>query len=116
MATRRRKTSRRRARAAVNPRRRRHVRRRRHNPVALRSRRRSVASNPRRRRHHRRRNPSGIRIGQIFKDMVYGAAGALLTRVVAGAAAGLIPGSFALSPLAGPVVQAAAAKRRAIWQ
>lgn len=108
MATKR-KVNRRRRRhhAAPNPRRR-HTRRRRSNPVMRRSRR-AVAFNPRRRRHHRRRNPGGMRIGQIFKDMIYGAAGAIITRVGAGAVTGLIPGAFASSPLAAPAVQAGVA-------
>ncbi len=56
-----------------------------------------------------------MRIGQIFKDMVYGALGAIGTRVIAGAAQGLIPGSFATSPLAAPAVQAAAAVIPVRW-
>lgn len=121
MATRRRKAVRRRRRVAVaaNPRRHRRRRvRRAANPVARRTRRRSVggAVNPRhRRRHHRRRNPSGMRIGQIFKDMVYGAGGAVGTRVLAGVAQGLIPGSFQTSPLAAPLVQAGIAVTAVRW-
>jgi len=109
MATRRRKrkSNRRRAAAprAANPKRRYTRRRRRHNPVARRARRATV--NPRRRRRYsRRRNPSGMRIGQIFKDMVYGAGGAVATRVFSAVAQGFVPASFANSQLAVPVVQA----------
>lgn len=115
MATKRRRTTNKR-RAAANPRRRRSVRRRRRNPGVV-ARARRVTINPRRRgaRRHRRRNPSGMQIGQIFKNMIYGAGGAILTRVGAGAVAGLIPGSFATSPLAVPVVQAAMAATAVRW-
>lgn len=114
MARRRRKSNARRK-AAVNPRRRRHVRRRRHNPGVV-ARARRVTINPRRRRHHRRRrNPSGMRIGQIFKDMVYGAGGAILTRVGASAVSGLVPSGFASNPLAGPVVEAGVAVFGVRW-
>lgn len=118
MASRRRKNTRRRntrARAAVNPRRRRR-RSRRRNPVTIvtRSRRRTV--NPRRRRRRgRRRNPSGIAIGGIFKDMVYGAGGAVLTRAISSVAEGFVPGQFMSSQLARPVVQAAAAVIPVRW-
>lgn len=115
MARRKRRTTNRRrsvARAtATNPRR--HRRRRRHNPVIVA--RRARASNPRRRHHRRRRNPSGMRIGQIFKDMVYGAGGAIATRVIAGAFGGLVPASFAASPITPAAVQAAAAVIPVRW-
>lgn len=100
----RRRTTRKRT-ATVNPRRRRH--RRRSNPGIVRRRtRRTVAVNPRRWRHHRRRNPSAAGIGQIFKNMVYGAGGAILTRVGEGLVSGFIPASLAGSSFAKPVVQA----------
>lgn len=123
MKTRRRKTTVRRrrsntrARAAVNPRRRRRHRRR-HNPVivARRSRRRAVA-NPRRRRRHsrRRRNPSALRVGQILKDMIYGAGGAILTRTGASLVSGFVPGAFAGNPLVGPGLQAVIAVTGVRW-
>lgn len=46
-----------------------------------------------------------MRIGEIFKDMIYGAGGAVLTRAIAGAVEGFIPGQFAGNPLARPIVQ-----------
>lgn len=115
MATKRRKTHRRRAvaRAAVNPRR--HHRRRRRNPfVAHRRRRSAAAANPRR-QHHRRRNPSAMKIGEVIKDMLYGAGGAIGTRVISGAVQGLVPASFSASPLAVPVVQAGVAVTAIRW-
>lgn len=121
MAKRRRKTNtRRRTVARANPRRHRRRVHRRRNPsivAAPRARRRRAVSNPRHRRrhHHRRRNPSGMRIGQIFKDMVYGAAGAIGTRVVANVVGGFVPAAFASSPLAGPVVEAAVAVTVVRW-
>ncbi len=119
MATRKRKTvtrrHHRRARAAVNPRRRRsHARRR--NPGIVRRRRRSVAAtNPRHRHHRRRRNPSALRVGQILKDMIYGAGGAILTRTAASIAGGFIPSAFAGNAFAGPVLQAGLAVTLVRW-
>src|SRR5262245_50839060 len=99
-ATGRRRTSR--ARAA-NPRRRRHSRRR-SNPV--RRRRRSYTANPRRRRHARRRNPSAANIGAIFKSMVYGAGGAILTRVGASVVSGFVPSVIGQASFGEPLIQA----------
>ena len=121
MARRRRKTTRRRRRAvapvAANPRRRRRVRRRRHNPIVARRTRRSVTSNPRRRRHHRRRrsNPSFSGVGSIVRSAIYGAGGAILTRVVAGIGEGFVPAGFAGSKLTRPILQAAAAATVVPW-
>lgn len=104
------------ARKTVNPRRRRHRRR---NPtviVARRRSRRASAAPVRRRRHARRRNnPSAIRVGQILKDMIYGAGGAIATRVVSGIAIGFVPGAFAGNPLTGPALQAAVAVTLVRW-
>lgn len=99
---------------AHNPaprRRRRSVRRRRHNPVVARRRSNARLANPRRhRRHHRRRsNPSAMRIGEILKDMIYGAGGAVLTRVGAGAVRGFIPASFSGQAYTEPLLQGAVA-------
>lgn len=108
-----------RARAAVNPRRRRRRSVRRHNPVAIVARRRrrhsAAAPHKRRRRSVRRRNPSGLRIGQILKDMVYGAGGAILTRVGASVAQSFVPGAFGSNPLTGPVLQAGIAVTGVRW-
>lgn len=41
--------------------------------------------------------------------MIYGGGGAILTRAISSVAEGLVPGSFATSPLMRPVVQAAVA-------
>jgi len=117
MARRRRKagtTTRRRRRrtVAINPRRRKHSRRRRHNPVVLHRR------HSRRRRRGgfgRRRNPSALRVGQIAKDMIYGAGGAILTRSITSIASGFVPGAFAGSPFIDPVLQAAAAATVVRW-
>lgn len=111
MARRRRKTTTRRRRVyrAANPRRRRrHTRRRRRNPVIVA---RSVRrrTHRRHRRHGRRRNPSALRIGQIAKDMIYGAGGAILTRTGTALVSGFVPGAFAGSPFIDPVLQAAVA-------
>ena len=100
----------------VNPRRRHRSRRR--NPVAIVARRRSRrASAPvTRRRHHRgRHNPAGIRVGQILKDMIYGAGGAILTRAGASVATGFVPGALTSNPLAGPAIQAAVAITAVRW-
>jgi len=120
MAKRRRKTTRRRrvsARAA-NPvrrrRRRRHSRRR--NPII-------VARSTRRRRHHtrrrrhstRRRNPSALRLGQIAKDMIYGAGGAILTRTGAALVTGFVPGSLIAFPFADAVLEAVIAASAVRW-
>lgn len=115
MATKRRRTRRRNsasvgrprrvATRTVNPRRR---RRRRPNPTTIvaRSTRRTI--NParrRRRRVGRRGNPSAMRVGSLIKDAIYGGGGAILTRAGAQLVEGFIPGQFASSPLARPVVQ-----------
>ena len=108
---------------AANPRRHRRSRRRRSNPsafVARRRTRRAAASNPhrrRRRRHHsrRRRNPSALRVGQILKDMIYGAGGAILTRTLTSVAQGFVPGMLAGSPFTGPVLQAVVAAVPVRW-
>lgn len=108
-----------RARAATNPRRRRS--RRRHNPhrfvARRRTHRRSTAANPRRRRRHfsRRRNPSALRVGQILKDMIYGAGGAILTRTGSSLALGFIPSSITANALAGPALQALIAVTAVRW-
>lgn len=113
MAARRRRKStttrrRRRTVAVANPRRRRRRHSRRRNPVIVaRSTRRRTSS--RRRRFGRRRNPSGLRIGQIAKDMVYGAGGAILTRTGVSLVSQFVPGAFAGSPFIDPVLQAAVA-------
>lgn len=106
---------------AANPRRHRRSRRR-HNPgvfVARRRTRRAAASNPHRRhrRHHsrRRHNPSALRVGQILKDMIYGAGGAILTRTGTSIAQGFVPGAFAGSPFTGPILQAAVAATAVRW-
>lgn len=115
--TRRAATGRRRtARAAVNPKRRKHSRRR-SNPGIMRrrSRRRAVAHNPRRRTHRRRRNPSAANIGAIFKNMVYGAGGAIATRVGYGLVSGFVPMGLASSPFAEPVGQAVIAVTAVRW-
>lgn len=106
---------------ATNPRRRRRRHSRRRNPsiVARATRRRSsTAINPRRRRrrHSRRmRNPSALRIGQIAKDMIYGAGGAILTRTGTSLISGFVPGAFAGSPFIDPVLQAAVAATAVRW-
>lgn len=104
--------------AKTNPRRRRS--RRRHNPHVVarrRTRRRSVAVNPRRRRRHfsRRGNPSALKVGQILKDMIYGAGGAIVTRTVSSLAQGFVPGAFASNPLVGPGLQALTAVTVVRW-
>jgi len=116
MATKRRRRRRTRRTVAANPRRRRHVRRRRHSTIVARSRRR-YAPNPRhRRRHHRRRsNPSAMKIGEIAKDMIYGAGGAIATRVVFGVVSGFIPVGLASSRLAQPIAKAAIASTIVRW-
>ncbi len=48
-------------------------------------------------------------IGSIFKQMVYGAGGAILTRTGASLAMGFIPGSLTSNQFAEPIVQAAVA-------
>lgn len=108
---------RRRPAATVNPRRRRRRYSRRRNPsiVARASRRRSV--NPRRRRRfsRRRRNPSALRVGQIFKDMVYGAGGAILTRTGTAVLSGFVPSAFTGSPFIEPALQAVVAVTAVRW-
>lgn len=117
---RRRRTTRRRRRVtravAVNPRRRRHTRRRRRNPLVV-MRTSSPRRHHRRRRHHsrRRHNPSALRIGQIAKDMIYGAGGAILTRAGTGLISGFVPGALAGSPFIDPVLQAAVAVTGVRW-
>lgn len=129
MATKRRKRNKRRANrvlhtSAPNPRR----RRRRRNPatraLAMRTRnpatRATRAVNPRRRRRNTRRaarrfNPTAMRIGELVKKAIYGAGGAISTRAVAAVAQGLVPAQFASNPLAGPIIQAAAAATLVRW-
>lgn len=112
-ATGRRRTTRR---ATANPKRRRHSRRR-SNPGIMRrrSRRRAVAHNPRRRMHRRRRNPSAASIGAIFKNMVYGAGGAIATRVGYSLISGFVPMGLASSPFAEPIGQAVIAATAVRW-
>lgn len=100
----------------VNPRRRR--RRSRRNPTTIVARSRSTRRviNPRRRRRvGRRRNPSGIRIGQIIKDAIYGGGGAILTRAGAQLVEGFVPSQFATSPLARPITQGILAVTGVRW-
>lgn len=107
-----------RASRASNPRRRRrHSRRRNPTIVARTTRRRHArATNPRRRRRHsRRRNPSALRIGQIAKDMIYGAGGAILTRTGTSLISGFVPGALTGSPFVDPVLQAAVAVIPVRW-
>lgn len=111
---RRRSNTRRRATTTTNPRRRRHARRR-SNPTGYRRRRRSVTANPHRRRHSRRRNPSAANIGQIFKSMVYGAGGAILTRVGSSVAMGFVPSALTSSSFAEPALQAVIAVTAVRW-
>ncbi len=120
-ARRRRKTTRRRtttARAsAVNPRRRRRRHSRRRNPTVMaapRRRRRSVTRH-KRRRHSIRRNPSALRIGQIAKDMIYGAGGAILTRTGTAVLSGFVPGALSGSPFVDPALQAIIAVTLVRW-
>ena len=104
------------ARKAVNPRRRRRSRRR--NPTVIVARRRHsrrAAPVARRRRHSRRRNPSAFKIGQIFKDMVYGAGGAIATRTIASIGAGFIPGGLMNNAIAPAVLQAGIAVTLVRW-
>lgn len=106
------------ARKAVNPRRRRRSTRRRRNPivvVARRRRRAARAAAPRRRRHSRRGNPSAIRVGQILKDAIYGAGGAIATRAAAGVAQGLIPGALSGIPFQAAILEAAIAVTLVRW-
>jgi hypothetical protein len=56
-----------------------------------------------------------MRIGEILKDMIYGAGGAILTRVGSGAVAGFIPASFAGQSYTTPVLQAAIAVVPVHW-
>ena len=101
----------------VNPRRKRR-RSRRRNPTVIvaRTQRRSTRAPVRRRRHSRRRsNPSAIRVGQILKDMIYGAGGAILTRAGASIATSFVPGALTGNPLAGPAIQAAIAVTAVRW-
>ena len=117
MATkRRRKSNRRRSSAprAANPRRRRR-RSRRHNPVARRARRASAVNPRRRRRHARRRNPGAMRIGEVLKDMVYGAGGAIATRVISSVVTGFVPAALTGSKLTAPGIQAAVAVVPVRW-
>lgn len=124
MARRRRKASTTRRRKVVaratNPRRRRRHARRRNPVIVARSRRRrssrAVAAAPRRRRRHaRRRNPSALHLGQIFKNIVYGTGGAIVTRSAAAIASGFVPGMFAGNPLTGPALQVLIAATVVRW-
>lgn len=95
---------------AANPRR----RRRRRNPVtSVVARSASRVANPsRRRRRSRKRNPSrrfnptAMKIGEIFKDMVYGAGGAVATRAISAAVQGFVPAGLASNPISRPILQA----------
>jgi len=120
MAVKRRKTTKRRRRAvsrtrATNPRRRRRSRRR-HNPGLSVARRRTT-TNPRRHRRRRvgrRRNPSAMHIGQLAKDAIYGAGGAVLTRAGTQIAASFVP-QLNFSVYAEPIIQAAVAAIPVRW-
>ena len=107
------------ARKAVNPRRRRrHARRRNPTVIVARTRRRSrrAAAPATRRRHHRRRhNPSALRVGQILKDMIYGAGGAILTRAGSSIAIEFVPAALTGNPLASPALQALIAVTVVRW-
>lgn len=95
---------------AANPRR----RRRRRNPAtrALATRTATRAVNPSHRRRRRRRNPArrfnptAMKVGEILKDMIYGAGGAVATRALSAAVVGFVPASLASNPISRPVVQA----------
>ena len=120
MATRRRKrrVNRRPAAAASNPRRRRRSYRRSRNPVVARSvTRRRITSNPRRRRRARRRssNPSMAGVGSLLKQMIYGAGGAIVTRIGYGVASGFIPAGLGSSRVAKPAIKAAIAAVPVRW-
>lgn len=98
---------------AANPRRRRRHTRRRNPVIVARSTRRHTR---RRRRHHgRRRNPSALRIGQIAKDMIYGAGGAILTRTGTSLVIGFVPGALSSSPFVEPIAQAVVASTAVRW-
>ncbi len=117
-ARRRRKTTRRRAKraSAVNPKRRRRRHSRRRNPIIVARSTTRRRSTRRRRRFSRRSNPiSGLRVGQIFKDMVYGAGGAILTRTGTALVTGFVPGVFAGSPFVDPALQALIAVTIVRW-
>ncbi len=127
MATRRRRTTTKRRRRAVartraaNPRRRRRHARRRRNPglVARASNPIGRVSNPRRRRRRRigrRHNPSALRIGQLAKDALYGAGGAVLTRAGTQVLSNFAPSIVAMGGnYAEPIVQAAVAATVVRW-
>lgn len=117
MATKRRKRrTNRRVAAASNPRRRRRVRRRR-NPIVARSvTRRRVTSNPRRRRRSRRRsNPSMAGVGSMLKQMIYGAGGAIATRIGYGLTSQFVPAGLGSSRVAKPAIKAAIAAVPVRW-
>ena len=96
----------------VNPRRRRRSSRRRNPQIVTRA----ISARGHRRRHHRRRNnPSAIRVGQILKDMIYGAGGAIATRAGASIAQSFIGSALGANPLVGPAVQAAVAVTLVRW-
>lgn len=102
---------------AANPRKRRSsTRARRRNPGIVRRRRHSRATaNPRRRHSRRRRNPSAMHVGQVLKNVLYGTAGAIATRVASGLAMGFIPGALSSNQLAEPVTQAVIAVTVVRW-
>lgn len=56
-----------------------------------------------------------MRIGEVFKEMIYGGGGAILTRAISSVAEGLVPASFAGSPMMRPIVQAAVAVVPVRW-
>jgi len=54
-------------------------------------------------------------IGAIFKNMVYGAGGAIATRTAAGLALGFVPGALTGTPFTEPVLQALIAVTAVRW-
>jgi hypothetical protein len=56
-----------------------------------------------------------LRIGQIVKDMVYGAGGAILTRTGTAILSGFVPGAFAGSAFIDPALQALVAVTLVRW-
>ncbi len=95
---------------AAKPRRRRRRHSRRRNPIIVarttRRRRRLTSVGRGRRAVGRTRNPSALRVGQIAKDMIYGAGGAILTRTGTAILSGFVPGALAGSPFVDPALQA----------
>jgi hypothetical protein len=56
-----------------------------------------------------------MHLGQIFKNIVYGTGGAIITRSAASIASGFVPGMFAGNPLVGPALQVALAATLVRW-